>query len=206
MIAGPNGTGKSTFTQNRSKPGKILHNVPVVDPDAIAQRIAPKSVSVSDRSVQMNAAKEALRAINDHIKYKESFVWETTLASGKVDQKLKSASENGSKTQLHFIGLDNWQQSRARVNRRKEKGGHDIPTEDIKRRFERILTNLAKNIKVADKTFLYKNEGESHVLIGSTSKQVLLLKKDAPNWCHQLTRQIEIPFKVKIINDFRPSL
>lgn len=177
--------------------------MPVVDPDAIARRIDPDNVS--EFIIQTQAAKEALAAIRRHLKNKESFVWETTLASTMFVNKMRLASENGFKTELHFIGLDSWEQSRLRVDIRVQDGGHDIPTDIIQRRYDRTLAGLAKGLKVADTTCLYNNEGIGHVQIGSATRYVLRVKKDAPPWCHSAVDLIEQPYEVRHVPEFGHS-
>lgn len=132
LVAGPNGAGKSTFTQQKNI------EAPVVDPDAIARKINPGD----PQQASVAAGRQAVKEIREHIKAGRSFAREMTLSGNSGLKLINQVKKAGYRVELHYIGVNHWMLSRKRVNERVQQGGHDIPTEDLKRRFKRSLNNL----------------------------------------------------------------
>ncbi len=72
IVAGANGSGKSTFTRATQE----ALRVPVIDPDRQARQIRPDAPS----SAAIEAGKQAIRLARTYIENNESFAVETTLA------------------------------------------------------------------------------------------------------------------------------
>jgi predicted ABC-type ATPase len=69
---------------------------------------------------------------------------------------LSRAKAAGFQIVLHFLWLPNAKESIARVRSRVKKGGHFIPSEDIRRRYPRILENLVHlYLPLADDWFFW---------------------------------------------------
>lgn len=178
MIAGPNGAGKSTFIE-RHRNG-FLKDIPVIDSDALAREIDPDNVGAV--AVQARAARAALAEISKHINNKQSFARETTFAGHKGLRDIVKAQKKGFRVEMHFLGLANWEASRYRVNERVKKGGHDIPTKIIQRRYDRILDNLQQAFETTNSTYLYDSQDERHIEIATITPQEVILKQDLPPW------------------------
>ncbi len=73
---------------------------------------------------------------------KQSFVMETTLSGRLPFLQMQEAKKQGFREVMHFIGLDRMQRHIDRVKERVKMGGHDIPIEDIIRRYERAQEHL----------------------------------------------------------------
>jgi predicted ABC-type ATPase len=72
----------------------------------------------------------------------ESFVVETTL-SGRTMRRLLSRARNaGFEITIVFIYLDSPDTCVARVRERVRGGGHNVPENDIRRRFYRSCANF----------------------------------------------------------------
>lgn len=59
--------------------------------------------------------------------------------------------------ELHYVSLIDAQQSVDRVATRVAKGGHDIPENDIRRRFDRSRANFVEAALLADRVIVYDN-------------------------------------------------
>jgi predicted ABC-type ATPase len=80
--------------------------------------------------------------------------------SGKSEvELLRRAAAMGFKVNLVFIGLSRPEISARRVALRVKRGGHDVPAEDIARRFERILANLPAAMGAAERCLVLDNSG-----------------------------------------------
>ena len=138
VIAGPNGSGKTTFAE------KFLPNYAdcfeFINADMIAKGLSPFSPS----RVAVKAGKILLDQIDDCSRRKADFAFETTLAGKAYANLFKKLKQNGYELHLFFLWLPAVTLSLARVADRVRKGGHDIPEHDVRRRFARGLKNLAE--------------------------------------------------------------
>lgn len=107
----------------------------------------------------MQAGREALKLQNQYLNEGKSFLLETTF-SGKRELKiLQKAKGKGFKTNLIFVGLTDPERNIDRVGRRVLDGGHDVPPEDIIRRYYRSMNNLATGLSLVDRAFVFDNQG-----------------------------------------------
>lgn len=173
VIAGANGAGKSTLTL-AGLPG----DRPVVDPDAIARRINPDNV----RAAGIAAGREAVRQQNDFLDRRESFAVETTLSGNRTLTLMDEARARGFEVELHYVRLNNPEANVARVASRVERGGHDIPTQDILRRFERSDENLPEAIVRSDRADLHDNSGARLVRVAQLTKDSFQFRDEPPAW------------------------
>ena len=83
IIAGPNGAGKTTFAMKYLP--KIAGCLNFINADEIARGLSPLNVE----AVQLQASKIFLNAIEDKIRLRENFAFETTLSGKAYLQKIK---------------------------------------------------------------------------------------------------------------------
>lgn len=87
-------------------------------------------------------------------------------------------------TNLIYVGIEDVEINIGRVATRVLAGGHNVPDEDIRRRYERSLNNLPLAIELADNVSIYDNStsaGYQRVLTivqGEITQRVETL----PNW------------------------
>jgi predicted ABC-type ATPase len=178
IIAGANGTGKSTLT--KSKPELIPIDIPTIDPDAIAREID----SLQPERVAVLAGKKAISQAEEFIRLSSSFAVETTLAGNSYLRLMKSLKQQGWRVNLIYIGIDNPATNIQRVGERVKQDGHNVPIEDIRRRYDRSLNNLPKAIAIADNIALYDNSGREHLLLATISSGVVSPHiEQYPDWC-----------------------
>lgn len=160
ILAGPNGSGKSSLICDLLNKHLVDSRWALVNPDNIAK----------DRGVSpVEAARIALEQRNSLLQRRKSFVVESTLSGNSEIKLLNEAKQNGYGVTVHFISLRDKQMSLFRVMHRVAQGGHDVPVEDIKRRFDRSEGNMIKVKNLADKFYLYDNTGERRGLLLMTS-------------------------------------
>ena len=154
VIAGPNGSGKSTITSALDFAGRAN----LLDPDAIAGRLSP----ADPRRALIASGREIVRRIQNYLDARVSFAIETTLASQRTLETMRSAKANGFRIDLVYICLDTPERSVLRVNERVLQGGHDVSDEDVRRRYMRSLANLPEAVRIADRAVLYDNSGDEY--------------------------------------------
>ncbi len=158
IIAGPN--GKTTFAREF-----LPHEAscPVfVNADQIAAGLAP----FAPESVAIQAGRLMLQELDRHFAARQSFALETTLSGRTYLKHIAQWRAAGYKVKLIFLKLDSADEAVARVKQRVIQGGHDIPEDVIRRRFDVGLTNFSQCYAPAvDFWALYDNAGQSPVLL-----------------------------------------
>lgn len=176
IIADPNGSGKSTLTRNIQS----NLNIPIIDPDAEARKINPSSPEI----VAVAAGKMAIRLARNYLENNQSFAVETTLSGSTYIKMMQQAKQQGYEINLIFIGIDDVNLNIRRVAERVRNGGHNVPEEDIRRRYERSLANLPIALKLTDNAILFDNStnlGHQLKLIIETRK-ITQQAEELPEW------------------------
>lgn len=136
IISGCNGSGKTTASYTILP--KILECQEFVNADNIAAGLSPFNPS----SVAIEAARLMLNRIEELMKEGADFAIETTLSTRSYVTLIKKAQIAGYKISLLYFWLSSPKIAIQRVAKRVSKGGHNIPTEVIERRYYRGLNNL----------------------------------------------------------------
>lgn len=173
IFAGTNGAGKSTLTRNfNDQLGEII------DPDTIAKTINPHN----PESVSPSAGREAIKRVRECIQNGKSFSIETTLAGKHAIRQMEQAKEAGFEINLYYVGLKNVEYHIERVEMRVKNGGHHIPEEDIRRRYDRSIGHLPDAIKLADRSFILDNTSKFRLVMEIDKGKVQTISKDIPQW------------------------
>ena len=138
VIAGPNGAGKSTLAPHLLRDGLGFYEY--VNADTIAQGLS----AFAPENAAMEAGRVMLHRLNDLAQERRDFAFETTLASRFYSKWLKSIQADGFNVHLVFLWLNSPELAIERVAERVRDGGHNIPEETIRRRYERGLENFFK--------------------------------------------------------------
>lgn len=163
IIAGPNGSGKTTFAK-LFLPDYV--NCPnFVNADLIAQGLAP----FEPRTAAIKAGKLVLQQIDEYTRRGADFAFETTLSGKSYANLLAELKSKGYAIHLFFLWIPSPELAIARIKERVVEGGHHVPTEDVRRCFIRGMRNFFK---------LYESILDSWVLIdNSKSKPILIAKR-----------------------------
>lgn len=155
VIAGPNGAGKSTFYDLVLKDDPMLKNAEFVNLDNAAKEMTQPGEDPND--YMLAAGKQIIEKISNKITNKESFIYETT-ASGRTHLKImEEARRNHFKIATVFIGLSNVTLSHLRVKKRVAEGGHSVLSEDINRRYPKIIKNFPDMLAKSDVAAVFDN-------------------------------------------------
>lgn len=147
LIAGVNGTGKSSLRGVLEGQGVLLGHI--IDADKIAK---------DNNYNNILAGRKAIEEIDYCLKNNISFTQETTLAGHRVEKTMKQARKQGYNIVLYYVGLNSREESLLRIANRVRKGGHNIPEDDVTRRFNNRLNSLKNVIPYCDKVIFYDNE------------------------------------------------
>ena len=150
VFAGPNGSGKSTIT----KMANIIE--PYINADDIK-----KQKSYSD----LEAAQYATVLRENAVKNNRDFTFETVLSSPRNVELLKIAKKSGYRIEVVFFLTVDPKINVVRVAERVKKGGHDVPTDKIIKRYYKSLKNVSELLKIADVMWVVDNSTEKAELI-----------------------------------------
>lgn len=188
IIAGPNGSGKTTFYEAIKAKNRKLANAALVNPDVIAKKMAndlnfanvnklPKELKTH---VDTSAARGAILYRDELIKAKKDLVIETTASSVGVLKLIDHAKDNGYKVTVNYLMLQEPQLNISRVEARVKKGDHYVDPETIQRRYYKAKNLIADICIRAGKFKLYDNSSVSPVkLITKYADKVFVhLQKD----------------------------
>src|SRR5437870_3224251 len=70
------------------------------------------------------------------------FAFETTLSGRAYVRVVRGLRSNGYRVQMFYLWIPGPELALLRIRERVRKGGHDVPPEDVRRRFGRTLDNL----------------------------------------------------------------
>ncbi|MDE7375205.1 MAG: zeta toxin family protein [Odoribacter sp.] len=186
VIAGPNGSGKTSVTQ------KFLHHewadgTVYINPDEVAK----------ERFGDWNSPEAVFSAANyckewreRCLKEKVSFVFETVFsATDKIDFLLR-AKEAGFFIRLFFIATSNPAINAARITQRVIKGGHDVPITKIVSRYYKSIVNCETIALMVDRLYVYDNsvENEDARLLFRLTNGALakMYVTDVPEWARHI--------------------
>ena len=159
IIAGANGSGKTTFAMTYAQ----LKNLHFINADEIAKEYDPNDLD----KYKIKAGKEFFRQLKMYITEKEeSFIIETTLSGKYLEKVIVNAKQKKFKIVLIYLFLDDDTENILRVKNRVLNGGHDIPVEDIKRRYIRsrqLFLSLYKSM--VDNYLIFFNGDDNYELV-----------------------------------------
>jgi predicted ABC-type ATPase len=178
VIAGPNGAGKSTSAPQLLD--ELMGVTEFVNADTIASGLSafePEKAAIAAGRIMLTRLKELARQ-------KVNFAFETTLASKSFAPWLKELTANN-KYHLHFVYL--WLPSPdlavARVKSRIAMGGHSVPEDTIRRRYDKGLNNFFQLYRPLSCSWRFYNAaGPKIKLIASGNGKSPLTLQDSELW------------------------
>ena len=136
VIAGPNGAGKSTTAPAIVRQAFGVNEF--VNADVIARGLS----EFAPETVAMTAGRIMLRRIKSLALQRAGFAFETTLASRTFKPLLDAMQLDGYELHLIYLWLQTPELALERVRERLKLGGHDVPEDVVRRRYERGLRNF----------------------------------------------------------------
>ncbi len=136
VIGGPNGAGKTT--SSRALLPDTADCDEFVNADAIAVGLSP----FHPERVALRAGRLMLERLDELVAAKRDFAFESTLSTRSFAPFLRRCQAAGYEVELLFVWLHSAEMAIERVALRVRAGGHNVPTEDVRRRYGRSRRNL----------------------------------------------------------------
>jgi len=194
VLAGVNGAGKSSIGESEFR----NEGLSVFNPDTIAQQIRDLHPDISLTLANAHAWQIGKSLLEQAIAGGQDYRFETTLGGRTIAQLLEKAARSGHRLQFWFCGLASADLHIRRVRSRVAHGGHDIPVEKIRERWNRSRENLIRLLPLIDHLRVYDNSSEADPAAGRQPQPVLLLEmqrgkitapadlSNAPDWAQPI--------------------
>ena len=186
VVAGPNGSGKTTTTI------QLLNNEWAADslyinPDNIAQEMfgdwnSPEAV--------LKAAEKATQMRYECLEQSRDFVFETVFSSPEKLEFLKKAKEAGFFIRFFYVCTSDPSINVARITQRYLNGGHEVPISKVISRYYKSLLNAEEAIAFVDRAYVYDNSIDDQLprLLYRTIDGELFKRytEEIPNWAQTM--------------------
>ena len=157
VIAGPNGAGKTEFTRT-ALAHKWLEGCEYVNPDDIAQK---RFGDWNDRHAVLAALQHAESVRYRCLKERRSLAFETVFSTDEKTDFVNQALMAGFFVRVFFVGTNTPHINAARIAKRIEQGGHDVPIPKIISRYYKSMSRVAKILPLVDRGYVYDNSAEN---------------------------------------------
>lgn len=165
IIGGPNGAGKSTLAPFLLRDTFGL--LEFVNADTISAGLS----AFNSDAVALDAGRVMLRRLRELARNKESFAFESTLATRSYASWLRRLKPTGYEFHLFFLWLSTPEMAIQRVSDRVRRGGHLVDESTIRRRYGRSLANFFELYSpLADTWAVYDNSGYSSPVLVATGE------------------------------------
>ena len=151
ILGGCNGAGKSTLARELLP---LLGIRRFLNADEIAKGLSPVDPSLA----AFKAGRLLIEEARELIAAGSSFAIESTLSGRTYLSMIREAKERGFRFVLHYIMIESGSQAVNRVALRVTHGGHHVPEEDVRRRFDRSRRHFVEDyVQLADEWVLWDN-------------------------------------------------
>ncbi len=182
IIAGPNGSGKTTIT-SRILQHEWLEDSLYINPDNVAQNIFG---DWNNQDAVLKAAQYCQAQREECLQNKHSMIFETVMSTEEKIDFIHRAKEQGFFIRLFFVGTSSPTINASRIAARVLKGGHDVPIKKIISRYFKSIGNCKLAASLADRTYVYDNsiDGvEAQLLFRMTEGKIFKeYVKEIPEW------------------------
>lgn len=149
LLAGPNGAGKSSYVHDVLGP---VTGLPFLNADEIAAETWPHAQPEHAYEAAQQAETQRRARIADG----SSFISETVFSHPSKIDLVSDAMDAGYLVHLHVVMVPA-ELTVQRVLERVRRGGHAVPEQKIRDRFERLWDHIGRAIQSADRTEVLDN-------------------------------------------------
>ena len=190
VIAGPNGSGKTTITE-QLRIERWSEGVEYLNPDEVARdRFGDWNSQTAVRS----AADWVTERREELMRDGKGIAIETVFSTDEKVNFIKRAKERGYFVRVFYSSTTSPTINAARVAARVLLGGHTVPIEKIISRYPRSMANLPPAINLADRVYVYDNSVDANAaqLVARTHDGMLRkIYGSLPSWVDDVVAGLE---------------
>ena len=180
IVAGVNGCGKSSLT-----------GVLRTETDNLGKIIDVDKITASCGSNMIEGGKKAVELIDDCLEKEVCFTQETTLSGKKTLDTIKRAIKKDYYIRLYYVGLDTVEESLVRIENRVKKGGHNIGTDAVERRFAKRFDDLLAVLPHCNEATFYDNNNGFVTVAKYKNGELLPVGHTKPKWLEELIEKMK---------------
>ena len=171
MLAGTNGAGKSSLAGAMFRQAGADY----FNPDEATARILAANPDISTAEANSAAWHEGKRLLERAIAERLDFAFETTLGGHTISALLHETLTAGIEVRMWFVGLSSPELHVARVRSRAARGGHDVPEQKIRERYDRSRINLLELMPRLTELRVFDNSMDADPHAGRVPQPILVL-------------------------------
>lgn len=183
LIVGSNGAGKTTFVRK-----VLLPNAPAGTAFVNADEIARQQWPEDPEGKSYEAAQVAASTRRALIQARRPFIAETVFSHPSKLDLITEAHAAGFHVALHVILVPE-ELTVLRVERRVASGGHSVPEEKIRKRYQRLWDLVRQAMIAADSTNVYDSSPHNRpAIVAQLASGIPVGAVHWPSWApHELT-------------------
>jgi predicted ABC-type ATPase len=168
LVGGSNGSGKTTFAKEFIKSIEITF----LNADEIAKEFDPND----KEGGKLEAGRVFFNRLDNLIKKDTPFVIESTLSGLYLKKIIEKLHLKKYKVVLLYIYLDTPELAIDRVKIRVKEGGHNVPDDDIRRRYHRSKRNFWNVYKnLVDEWQIFYNGEDNAIQVACGVKEEFII-------------------------------
>jgi predicted ABC-type ATPase len=188
ILAGPNGSGKTTFFETAVSEKFIDPALPFINVDLITRNLSGGYTAENFARADEMARQEISRYIN----LREDFMIESNLATQRDYDWIDGVKKKGYEIVLYFLCTENIEINFGRVQKRVAEGGHSVAVSIIEHRYKMGLTYLKGKLHLFKKVYLIDTSSETALVMAELSDGIIQRKEaSSPKWVHDLLYIVE---------------
>lgn len=108
----------------------------------------------------------------------------------KTLDTIKRAIEKDYYIRLYYVGLDTIEESLLRIENRVKKGGHNINSEAVEKRFNKRFDNLLAILPYCNEATFYDNDNGFLTVAKYKNGELQPIGKSNPKWLKELIEKM----------------
>jgi predicted ABC-type ATPase len=153
VVAGPNGSGKTTITEKLLR-HEWMGGCVYINPDVIAQQ---EFGGWDSPEAFIKAANRAKEIREECLSRLSSMAFETVFSTPEKVEFVTRAKAAGFFIRLFFVCTNDPSINAQRIALRYMEGGHDVPIPKIINRYYRSIANCVEIMATVDRAYFYDN-------------------------------------------------
>ncbi len=190
IVAGPNGAGKTTLTE-RGLRHVWFDGCEYINPDLIAR---DDFGDWNSPDAVQKAMKEAARRRGLALDERRDLAFETVFSAPDKLEFVDDAMAAGFFVRLFFVGTSDPTINAARVARRVQEGGHDVPIPKIIDRYVKAIANCAALASDVHRLYLYDNsidDAEPRLVMRASDGVITKRYAGVPLWMAPIVSRLK---------------
>jgi predicted ABC-type ATPase len=187
ILAGPNGSGKTTFYSQAISLKFIPEELPFENLDLIARNLGGYS-----EENYAHAAEIYRKNTAKHIEASADFMIESNLADSRAYDWISAIKKRGYEIVLFYISTQSLETNFERVKRRVSEGGHFVPESIIESRYFQSHSYLKTKLREFIQVYLIDNSGYQPVIQATILNGAIIEKHpNIYNWASDIISNLE---------------